>query len=532
MKKRALLLGATGLVGRAAAGRLGEDYQIIPAAGRCAPENGYCLPVEAPEALKEVLLREDPDVVISSVRGDYPAQITFHRALAEWLAGKDKRLLYMSTANVFDGRLTQPWTEADPPAPASDYGVFKRDCEAMLGRLLGEQLTVFRLAAVWSPGCPRVRQLRHSSESGEPHPTYPGYTINVTLADQIGDYARYVLSRKLHGIFHVGTTDTVNYAAFEEMVSLRMDNGENRFGRIVQIDGGRAVIQVFEGTRGMSLDNTRTTLLGHPMEMPLSPELLGRTFNGAGRPIDGLGEVFCEKSADINGKPLNPVSREYPRNYINTGISSIDALATLIRGQKLPIFSGSGMGHNKLAVQIVQQARLSGADADSFVIVFVFGYYLTERSGRTAERLTLIAGICSVLATGTIIFTQGGYDDYIYNNAPTAVFAAGAIVVLTKRLAEGRVTESLFTRLIGKYSFSILMIHWGVLHVAVKKILRVDVTSGGVIGGCLVMSVLTLVLSAAGAVLVDNTLVAAIRRVFSEISQGIARLFPSRNRKS
>ena len=124
----------------------------------------------------------------------------------------------MSTANVFDGRLTQPWTEADPPAPASDYGVFKRDCEAMLGRLLGEQLTVFRLAAVWSPGCPRVRQLRRSSESGEPHPTYPGYTINVTLADQIGDYARYVLSRKLHGIFHVGTTDTVNYAAFEEMV--------------------------------------------------------------------------------------------------------------------------------------------------------------------------------------------------------------------------------------------------------------------------------------------------------------------------
>ena len=81
-------------------------------------------------------------------------------------------------------------------------------------------------------------------------------------------------------------------AAFEGMVSLRMDNGENRFGRIVQIDGGRAVIQVFEGTRGMSLDNTRTTLLGHPMEMPLSPELLGRTFNGAGRPIDGLGEVF------------------------------------------------------------------------------------------------------------------------------------------------------------------------------------------------------------------------------------------------
>ena len=162
MKKRALLLGATGLVGRAAAGRLEEDYQIIPAAGRCAPENGYCLPVEAPEALKEVLLREDPDVVISSVRGDYPAQITFHRALAEWLAGKDKRLLYMSTANVFDGRLTQPWTEADPPAPASDYGVFKRDCEAMLGRLsAGPAAPAQQRKRGAPPHLPRLYDQRH-----------------------------------------------------------------------------------------------------------------------------------------------------------------------------------------------------------------------------------------------------------------------------------------------------------------------------------------------------------------------------------
>ena len=143
--------------------------------------------------------------------------------------------------------------------------------------------------------------------------------------------------------------DSASSIAFDEMVELTLDSGERRFGRVVQIDGNRAVIQVFEGTSGMALDNVRTTLLGHPVELSLSPEILGRTFNGAGRPIDGLGQVFSEKSQDINGKPLNPVKREYPRNYINTGISSIDALTTLIRGQKLPIFSGSGMNHNKLA---------------------------------------------------------------------------------------------------------------------------------------------------------------------------------------
>ena len=164
--------------------------------------------------------------------------------------------------------------------------------------------------------------------------------------------------------------DGVPKVGFEELVSLRMTSGETRFGRVVQIEGERAVIQVFEGTRGMSLDNTRTVLTGHPMEMPLSLELLGRTFSGAGHPIDGLGEMFSDKRADINGKPMNPVSREYPRNYINTGISTIDALATLIRGQKLPIFSGSGMSHDKVAVQMVRQARLSGTDANNFVIVF------------------------------------------------------------------------------------------------------------------------------------------------------------------
>lgn len=164
--------------------------------------------------------------------------------------------------------------------------------------------------------------------------------------------------------------DHVKNASFDEICELSLNDGTKRLGRIVEIQGEKVVIQVFEGTNGLSLKNTRTKLTGHPMEMPLSPEVLGRIFNGAGKPIDGLGAIYPEKFADINGKPLNPVSRTYPRNYIRTGISSIDALMTLIRGQKLPIFSGSGMSHNKLAVQIVRQAKIADDSGQKFGVVF------------------------------------------------------------------------------------------------------------------------------------------------------------------
>ena len=157
---------------------------------------------------------------------------------------------------------------------------------------------------------------------------------------------------------------------FDEMVEIKMNNGAKRLGRVVQIDGGRCVIQVFEGTSDLSLSNCTVKLMGEPMMLPLSTEMLGRTFSGSGRPIDGMGEIYPKKKADINGQPLNPVARTYPQNYINTGISSIDCLMTLIRGQKLPIFSGSGMQHNKLAVQIVKQAKIAEADASKFGIVF------------------------------------------------------------------------------------------------------------------------------------------------------------------
>lgn len=164
--------------------------------------------------------------------------------------------------------------------------------------------------------------------------------------------------------------DKVSGISYDEMAVLKLDDGTQRLARVVETAEDKAVLQVFEGTKGLSLTNTTTKFQGKPMELPLSTEMLGRIFNGAGKPIDGLGDIFPEKYRDINGLPLNPVAREYPRNYINTGISSIDALMTLIRGQKLPIFSGSGLAHNKLAVQIVRQAKIAEENGQDFAIVF------------------------------------------------------------------------------------------------------------------------------------------------------------------
>ncbi|MBN2541126.1 MAG: V-type ATP synthase subunit B [Bacilli bacterium] len=164
--------------------------------------------------------------------------------------------------------------------------------------------------------------------------------------------------------------DNVKDIGFEEVVEIRMNNGETRHGRVVEIQGDLAAVLVFEGTKGLSLNNTTVKFLGHPMEIGLSQEVMGRMFSGLGKPIDGLGPIYVDQFFDINGLPLNPVSRKYPRNYINTGISSIDGLTTLIRGQKLPIFSGAGLPHNELAVQIVRQAQIADKEGESFGVVF------------------------------------------------------------------------------------------------------------------------------------------------------------------
>lgn len=158
--------------------------------------------------------------------------------------------------------------------------------------------------------------------------------------------------------------------SYEEMVEVTLESGEKRRGRVVKMDENAAVIQVFEGTAGMSLTNTRTAPQGRPMEIGVSREILGRTLNGIGQPIDGLGDVYPEKMIDVNGMPINPVARQYPKNYIQTGISAIDGMMTLIRGQKLPIFSGDGMPHDALAAQIVRQAKIADAENSDFAIVF------------------------------------------------------------------------------------------------------------------------------------------------------------------
>ncbi|WP_075719803.1 V-type ATP synthase subunit B [Roseburia sp. 499] len=162
----------------------------------------------------------------------------------------------------------------------------------------------------------------------------------------------------------------VQNAFYEEMVEFVVEGNQVKKGRIIALEEDKALIQVFDSTDDMSLKNTHTRLTGHPMEIGLSEEILGRTFNGMGEPIDGLGKIKPEAIRDVNGLPMNPCTREYPRNYIRTGISAIDGLTTLIRGQKLPIFSGNGLPHDQLAAQIVEQASLGSDSEEEFGVVF------------------------------------------------------------------------------------------------------------------------------------------------------------------
>ncbi len=163
----------------------------------------------------------------------------------------------------------------------------------------------------------------------------------------------------------------VEDVAYGEIVNIRVGQGEDyRKGKVIKVEGKDVVVQVFEGTTGIATDNTAVKFTGNPLIIPLSKDILGRTFNGVGEPTDGAYQIISDHKVNTNGRPINPVARRYPRNFIQTGISSIDCLMTLIRGQKLPIFSGNGIAHNELAVQIVKQAKIEGANSDNFAVVF------------------------------------------------------------------------------------------------------------------------------------------------------------------
>lgn len=218
MKKKVLVIGGSGFVGNAVAEALRKDHQIITTAGHKETKADYCLTAADTELLIQILERENPEIVVSSIRGEFKEQMSFHSMLADWLARKDKRLLYISTANVFDGDMSRPWTENDTPIPKSDYGVFKRDCELMLSNVLGNRLIIFRPSTVWDYDCPRTRLLKEHSRSGEAHGTIANHIVNVAYAKQIGEYAKYVLVHDLSGIFHIGTTDMADYFDFEKSV--------------------------------------------------------------------------------------------------------------------------------------------------------------------------------------------------------------------------------------------------------------------------------------------------------------------------
>lgn len=156
---------------------------------------------------------------------------------------------------------------------------------------------------------------------------------------------------------------------YQELVEIELSSGEIRRGQVLEITKDKAVVQVFEGTRGVDVSNTKVRFLGKVIELPLSLDILGRIFDGSGRPIDDGPPIIAEKKMDINGNPLNPYARDYPNNFIQTGISSIDVLNTLVRGQKLPIFSGSGLPHAKLASQIARQSKVLGKE-EKFAVVF------------------------------------------------------------------------------------------------------------------------------------------------------------------
>jgi V/A-type H+-transporting ATPase subunit B len=163
--------------------------------------------------------------------------------------------------------------------------------------------------------------------------------------------------------------DQVEGVKYDELVEIRQANGEMRSGKVLTVDGDKALVQLFESSNGLKISDSKARFLGHGIQLGVSPTMMGRVFDGMGRPKDGGPEIIADKYEDINGVPMNPAARDYPAEFIQTGISAIDGLNTLVRGQKLPVFSGSGLPHAQLAAQIARQAKVRGT-GEGFAVVF------------------------------------------------------------------------------------------------------------------------------------------------------------------
>jgi len=189
----------------------------------------------------------------------------------------------------------------------------------------------------------------------------------------MSEQAKDIKSREYRSVTQVAgplmIVEGVEEVAYGEVVHIRTPGGDNRMGQVLESQENVAIVQVFEGTRGLDTDQTRVRFAGDIMRISLSKEMLGRSFDGLGRPIDGGPEIIPEARLSITGAAINPTARAYPNEFIQTGISTIDGMNTLVRGQKLPIFSGSGLPHNELAAQIARQATVLGSK-EPFSVIF------------------------------------------------------------------------------------------------------------------------------------------------------------------
>ncbi len=197
----------------------------------------------------------------------------------------------------------------------------------------------------------------------------------------------------------------VSGVTYDELAEIELPDGSTRRCKVLEVNGDNAVVQLFEASAGINLAESKVRFLGHPLQLGVSGDMLGRVFNGMGQPIDGGPEILAEEYRDINGLPMNPAARDYPNEFIQTGISSIDGLNTLVRGQKLPIFSGSGLPHNNLAAQIARQAKVLGDEGANFAVVFAAIGITFEESNFFVEEFTRTGAI-----DRTVLFTNLAND--------------------------------------------------------------------------------------------------------------------------